>query len=277
MFEILHNEISTKKKGEERMKLKDFIDLKILQDIQDQFSNATGLAAISVDAEGNYITKGSNFTDFCMKYTRGSEIGLERCVKCDTECTGTYFCHAGLMDFASDIIINGEKVGAVIGGQVLPKEPNIEEFRQTARELGIKEDVYIEALKKVPIRSEKMIRAAADMFANVVNQLVNLEYFKSINKKKIDVFDKEIKTAVDAIHVIVSKNRNLQEIASMEKIMAVNASIEAARAGQAGVGFAVVAREFGELSKKSAGIYDEIKQQVAVIEKSITEMNQVGL
>ena len=97
------------------MNIRDFIDLKKLQDIQDQFSEATGLAAIAVDTNGNYMTKGSNFTDFCMKYTRGSKEGKIRCEKCDAECSGTYFCHAGLMDFSTDIIVNGEKVGAIIG------------------------------------------------------------------------------------------------------------------------------------------------------------------
>lgn len=53
--------------------IKTFLDLDELQRIQDQFSDATGLAAIAVDTEGNYITKGSNFTDFCMKYTRGCQ------------------------------------------------------------------------------------------------------------------------------------------------------------------------------------------------------------
>lgn len=256
------------------MKLIDFVDLKIIQDIQDQFSNATGLAAIAVDAEGNYITNGSNFTDFCIKYTRGSEKGLQRCVKCDTECSGTYFCHAGLMDFAADIIVNGEKVGSVIGGQVLPKQPDENEFREIARELGINEDEYINALRKVPIRPEKTIRAAADMLGNVVNQLVNLEYYKNINKKKIDIFDSEMKTALDAVQGVMLKNRDLQSIASMENILAINASIEAAHAGNAGVGFAVVAKEFGELSQRSTKIYSEIKDLVTAIEKSITKMGR---
>ena len=106
------------------MELKDFMDLSKLQKIQDDFPNSTGLAAIAVGMDGEYLTKGSNFTDFCMKYTRGSQEGLRRCVKCDNECTGTYFCHAGLMDFSVDIIVNGEKVGAIIGGQVLPSPPD---------------------------------------------------------------------------------------------------------------------------------------------------------
>lgn len=54
------------------MNIRDFMDLNKLQQIQDSFSNATGLAAIAVDDKGEYITEGSNFTEFCMKYTRGS-------------------------------------------------------------------------------------------------------------------------------------------------------------------------------------------------------------
>ena len=53
------------------MDIRDFMDLDKLQMLQDKFSDATGLAAIAVDDKGEYLTKGSNFTDFCMKYTRG--------------------------------------------------------------------------------------------------------------------------------------------------------------------------------------------------------------
>lgn len=261
----------------EIMELKDFIDFKMLQDIQDQFSDATGLAAIAVDANGNYITKGSNFTDFCMKYTRNSPEGMRRCVKCDNECTGTYFCHAGLMDFASDIIINGERVGAVIGGQVLPKEPDYDEFRRIANELGIDEEAYIAALKKVPIRSEKTIRRAAGMLGNLMNQLINLEYLKHLNSKKITVFDQEVNNALSAITQIKAKTKELQRVASMENILSINASIEAGRAGQAGVGFAVVAREIGEVSRQSAGVYEEIQELVTSAETSITTMKEVDL
>ena len=71
------------------MELKDFMDLSKLQKIQDKFSDSTGLAAIAVGMNGEYLTEGSNFTDFCMKYTRGSMEGNRRCVKCDNEGDGT--------------------------------------------------------------------------------------------------------------------------------------------------------------------------------------------
>lgn len=257
--------------------IKTFLDLDELQRIQDQFSDATGLAAIAVDTEGNYITKGSNFTDFCMKYTRGCQEGLRRCVKCDNECKGTYFCHAGLMDFASDILIEGERVGSIIGGQALPSKPDPEQFRVIARELGIDEEAYLAALKKVPIRSEKTIRSAADLLINVVSQLVNLSYFKYINKEKIEVFGTERKNATNAVNAITQKMQDLQQVASMENVLAINASIEANRAGRAGVGFAVVAREIGKLAHQSASVYEEIHSLVSEVQNSIRHMDQVDL
>ena len=53
----------------DNMELKDFMNMNKLQEIQNNFSEATGLAAIAVGKNGEYITEGSNFTDFCMKYT----------------------------------------------------------------------------------------------------------------------------------------------------------------------------------------------------------------
>lgn len=255
------------------MKISEFMDLEKLQDIQDQFSNATGLAAIAVDADGKYITEGSNFTDFCMKYTRNSTEGARRCVKCDTECKGTYFCHAGLMDFAADIIVEGEKVGAIIGGQVLPMEPDEQKFREIAKELSIDPDDYIEALKKVPVRSEKSIRAAADMLANVMNQVVNLEYMKYWNSKRLNIFDEELEAATYTVDVINKKTKELESIASKQNILALNASIESARAGVAGAGFAVVAKQMGELASQSAGIHREISDAAKQIKESVTKMN----
>lgn len=255
------------------MKISDFMDLKQLQSIQDQFSNATGLAAIATDAEGNYITEGSNFTDFCMKYTRNSAEGNRRCVKCDTECMGTYFCHAGLMDFSADIIVEGEKVGAIIGGQVLPEEPDEEKFRGIARELSIDPDSYISALSDVPVRSEKSIRAAAALLADVINQVVSLEYMKYMNNQRLDVFESELATATRTVDVINQKTKELESIASKQNILALNASIESARAGVAGAGFAVVAKQMGELASQSAGIHREISDAAKQIKASVTKMN----
>ena len=256
------------------MHISEFMELSLLQEIQDRFSDATGLAAIAVDADGRYITEGSNFTDFCMKYTRANNEGNRRCVKCDTECKGTYYCHAGLMDFSNDIIVDGVKVGAVIGGQVLPEEPDEEKFRRIAKELGIDEDAYVEAVRKVPVRSEKSIRASADFLGIVVNQVVNLEYLKKQDKERLKILEEELLNATNAVEAIKNDIKKLEGISSKQNILALNASIEAARAGSAGTGFAVVAKQMGELSKQSQSIYQKIELSSREIDKAVSRMNE---
>jgi ligand-binding sensor protein len=181
------------------MKLIDFMDMSQLQKIQDDFSEATGLAAIAVDADGNYITKGSNFTDFCMKYTRGCPEGARRCQKCDATGKGVYECHAGLMDFSIDIMLNGEKLGSMIGGQVLPEAPDEEKFAAIAEEFHIDSRTYVNAAKKVPVRPEKSIRAAAALLEQIVNSSVRQEYMNATEYKKIHVWEEEIANATETV------------------------------------------------------------------------------
>lgn len=257
------------------MNIRDFVDIKQIEQLMQDWSDATGLATIGVDAEGEYFTKPINFTDFCIKYTRGSEEGLRRCQKCDAECTGTYYCHAGLMDFSRDIIVNGEKVGAIIGGQVLPAEPDEEKFRAIAGELGIDPDAYIDALRKVPVRTETSIKASAKLLGDIINLIVNDNYSKMQDDTKITTMDENIGTAARLIQEINEKSVQLDKIESKQNILSLNASIEAARAGEFGRGFAVVAAEVGKLAVNSGEINKSIKQSLKELTKTIKELEGV--
>lgn len=254
------------------MDIRDFLDVSKLQQLQDKFSEATGLAAIAVDNNGEYLTEGSNFTDFCMKYTRNSTEGNRRCIKCDTECTGVYDCHAGLMDFSIDIVVEGKKLGAIIGGQVLPNEPDEEKFRSIANELDIDPDDYVRAVKKVPVLTKQKIEASAELLGMMVNQLVNLEYSHRNRGSKLDELSEEIDHATSVIDTINNNTHALKSIANKQKMLSLNASIEAARSGEAGVGFAVVAKSMGDLSSQSATIYGDIDKSVLEVTESIEKL-----
>lgn len=256
------------------MHLRDFFDLNLLDAIMKDWSLATGLATIAVDNEGNYISSEIGFTDFCMKYTRGSTEGCRRCVKCDNECTGTYFCHAGLMDFSVDIKIGDEYLGKIIGGQVLPEVPDEEKFRLLAQELDINPDEYIDALHRIPIKSEESIRASAKLLGDIVNLLVNFEYVKSSNSSVLTTITEEVEAAVHCINRINDKSKNLDKIESNQKILALNASIEAARAGEAGRGFNIVANKVGELAATSGTINRSIKESLNELTSIIKRMEK---
>lgn len=286
--------------------LKEIIDVKLLQKVQDIFSNATGMASITADADGNYITKQSNFTEFCIKYTRGSKEGLKRCCECDlkggeqsqkSRKESCYFCHAGLMDFAAPIVIDGVLVGSVIGGQVLPQEPDEEKFRKIAAELGINPDEYIRALRKVKIVPEARIRASAELLYVIVNIISKFWYQQWLIKNTSYEFENSLSSISSTINEVGSFHKDISQsqtelekeiqmienvaknidkvlisiksISDQIKMLGLNASIEAARVGEAGRGFAVVSNEIHKLSEKSKETVNQISDFTVEINKIV--------
>lgn len=254
------------------MKIEDFTDMNRFQEIMKNWAKATGLATVAVDADGNYLSDCFNFTDFCMKYTRQSPEGKKRCEKCDRECSGVYHCHAGLIDFSIDLTLNGEKLGAVIGGQVLPAHPDEEKFRAVARELNIDEEDYLAALKKVNVRSEEGIRAAAYLLGDALNNCINAGYNEKYRNHLLENLSGGISNCESLVKQIEGNISQLNSIQQKQKILALNASIEAARAGEAGRGFTIVANEVENLSKDSSSLNNEISNTVKKIAEVIQDL-----
>lgn len=256
------------------MEIKDFTDMEKFEKLMATWATATGLATVAVGAHGEYISECYNFTDFCIKLTRGSKEGCARCEKCDREGKGVYYCHAGLLDFGIPLVVDGHTVGSVIGGQVLPDNPDEEKFRQVAREIGVNEDEYIEALHKVNIRTEEAIKASATLLGEVLNNFINAEYAKKKNVEIIDKLSSGVTTTHDMVARIISKTTELKALQNKQRILALNASIEAARAGEHGSGFAVVAKEVGKLSDQSAQVNVEVEDIVRKISAAVEAMRE---
>ncbi len=216
--------------------LLDIIDKNSLQSIQDAFSYATGLASITIDDKGVPITTLSNSTDFCIKYTRNTKIGLERCTKCDAQagerCAKTksfivYNCHAGLMDFSSPIIVNGKHLGSMIGGQALPQPPDREKIYNLAIELGINPEEYLKALDKVNVVPQKQINAAAELLyivANTLSQTAHERIIVQETSKKVIKCVNKLTDNIQKISSLIELNcENLENIIySIEDIYSIS-------------------------------------------------------
>lgn len=170
---------------DEELYLTDLISVETLQHVQDAFAAMTGMAALTTDADGIPVTKGSNFTDFCMKYTRESKDGHIRCEQCDKfgaedswrkGGSTFYYCHAGLIDYAAPILADGQMVGSFIGGQVLTEPPRKEQIFQIAWELGVDPQKFWEAAQKVRVLEKKEIDTAAEFLYIVANVLSDMAY-----------------------------------------------------------------------------------------------------
>lgn len=188
--------------------LLDIVDLKFLQEIQDAFAKSANVASIMVDNNGP-ITQPSNFTDFCIKYTRGCETGYKRCNECDIKWGKLasekgepviYDCHTGLTDFAVPIMLNGKHIASILGGQILTHPPNIEHFKKIAKEIGINENEYIEAVKKINIVPLEQVKAAAELMYVVANTISELAH------KKYELLQKSQRDAI--LNKIIDRIRN---------------------------------------------------------------------
>lgn len=257
------------------LKIEEFCNMNEFEKIMDNWAKSTGLATVAVGADGKYISDCYNFTDFCIKLTRGCAEGKRRCEKCDQEGKGVYSCHAGLIDFGIPITLNdGTVLGSVIGGQVLPENPDEEAFRKTARELGINEDTYIEALKKVTVKTREEIEASAHLLGDVINMFVRASYADYFNKSIVDKLKVGIQKAASQIGEANARTKEIEGFSNKQRILSLNASIEAARAGEAGRGFAVVAEEVQKLATGMAVSSGEITRILGELTETVTELNK---
>ena len=171
-------------KAEEPMlNIEDFVDLELLQRLQDSFAEAMGVAAVAVNRDGVPITETSNFCTVCQMI-RSTEVGLARCQKCDADGGRVaheqgqpyaYTCSGGLLDAAAPIIIDGQYMGCILCGQVIPadeQEEFIEDVLARNLPLGLPAAEFEEALRALTPLPRERFHAAVEMLSLTANHIV---------------------------------------------------------------------------------------------------------
>jgi two-component system LytT family sensor kinase len=161
--------------------LRDVVDVEALQEIQDRFSDATGLASIIVDYQGKPVVRYSNFSSFCAK-VREFPRGRQGCEQSDAHAgleaaregrPYVYQCHMGLIDLAAPIIVKGQYLGSIVAGQVLAEDEQLAQLDRIARP-GINLALQSELkplLREIPVMSFDKIKAAAQLMYTIANYI----------------------------------------------------------------------------------------------------------
>lgn len=185
--QLLQHKILSLTKPEPSMQnvgFEDLFDLKEIQQLQDQFASATGVASVITQTNGEPITKPSNFCRLCNDIIRESEKGRTNCYESDAV-LGQYNpdgptiqrCKSGgLLDAGAAVIVDGRHIANWLIGQVRDETVTEAKIKDYAAEIGVDVRETLTAFKEVPAMSLEQFKAVANMLFTLANQLSTLAY-----------------------------------------------------------------------------------------------------
>ena len=183
-----------------------------------------------------------------------------------------------LGDFAQSLRTMLTKINSV----VLGVKNGVDTIVSASQELNQNSDVISSGVLSQTATTEEVSASVEEMAANIEQTSDNSEDANEITSK-MNVGVKQGSDAVnettEAMSLIASKINIIRDIASRTNILAINAAIEASRAGEHGKGFAVVASEVRMLAERSQVSAKEITDltlsSVSLAEKSADLLNQL--
>ena len=95
---------------------------------------------------------------------------------------------------------------------------------------------------------------------NALNTLNELQKVNGFMAEEVNSTSNQVNATSESVEQIKKAVEMIQDIAHQTKLLSLNASIEAAHAGDHGKGFSVVAKEIGKLASQSAQSSDEIDE-----------------
>ncbi|WP_010289723.1 methyl-accepting chemotaxis protein [Kurthia massiliensis] len=145
---------------------------------------------------------------------------------------------------ATPIVHNGQVIGALA----------IQLQKQNEKQLRMISDEILHSLDEANHRVET-ITESSEGLTNISDQLLT-QSMRAIE---------EVKNTDEVLKFI-------KRIADQTNLLGLNAAIEAARAGDKGLGFSVVADEIRKLSSETVSSIEKIKQNLTNIQKSVDEI-----
>lgn len=162
----------------------ELFDLPEIQRIQDEFSEATGVASIITAPDGTPLTEPSNFTRLCRDIIRKTEKGCSNCFKSDAV-LGRHHpdgpivqpcLSGGLWDAGVSITVGGHHIANWLIGQVRDETQTDKKMRAYARKIGADENEFIKAFHEVPMMSLDHFKSVAQALFTLAGQLSTSAY-----------------------------------------------------------------------------------------------------
>lgn len=189
------------------IKFEDLFNIEEIQQIQDAFAEATGVASLITDTKGNPITKPTRFVYLCNEIIRKTEKGLKNCMHSDS-CIGKLnpdgpiyqpCLSGGLWDGGTSITAGEVHIANWLVGQVLDEDHDKNKMLQYAYEIEADPVAFKDALEEVPIMSKEKFKKISDAVFVIAKQLSKMALqnmyqarFITELKQKEEIINKQV-------------------------------------------------------------------------------------
>ncbi|AWI05361.1 methyl-accepting chemotaxis protein [Clostridium drakei] len=196
---------------------------------------------------------------------------------------------SSIMDSAGDISSSSEELSATteeITSMMEAANESTEQISQGAQELSSTTEGVNESMQDISTSTGELLNRSTDAKNSS----------EAISKRAIDIKEKAAKNIKDG-EIIYNEKRNniiksiedgkvveevkimadsIGSIAEQTNLLALNAAIEAARAGEQGKGFAVVADEVRDLAEQSSQAVTNIQSMVSQVKNAFDSLSRSG-
>ena len=147
-------------------------------------------------------------------------------------------------------------------------ETGILQILQSLQQVHSQSDALIEALRQHEQRSTENAGQQAARLKSSAKALRDLAEYQTRRTAQIAEDGERVRVVIDQIKELGELTGIIRKIAAQTNLLAINAAIEAARAGDLGRGFAVVAGEVRKLSQRTEAATQEIDNAINTMTES---------